>query len=129
MSRRTFLLVLVVAGLDVLSPHFWLIWVVSDLESLALGDGAFSIFGIIFAHPLSFQVPIGLLEGFDEPNLEIFPRLLLLAHILLLITLQLDRIFLMRLQVVIDLRLFASSLQVGFALILEDALERDPHVF
>lgn len=124
----TFLLVFVVAGLDVLRPHFWLILVVSDLESLALGNGSFCIFGIILADPLSFQVSIGLLEGFDEPNLIIFPPLLLLAHIFLLITLQLDRIFLLSLQVVIDLRLFGPSLQVGLTLILEDTLERDPHI-
>lgn len=128
MPRRTFLLVSVVTGLDVFRPHFWLILVVSDFESLALGNGSFCIFGIILAHPLSFQIPIGLLEGFNEPNLIIFPPLLLLAHIFLLITLQLDRIFLMSLQVVIDLRLFGPSLQVGFTLILKDALQRDPHI-
>lgn len=129
MSWRTLLLVSVITGLDVLSPHLCLILVVSDLESLALRNRPFSILRIIFAHPLRFQVSIGLLEGFDESNLIIFPSLLLFPHILLLITLQLDRIFLMRLHVVIDLRLFVASLQVGFTLILEDTLERNPHIF
>lgn len=102
--------------------------IVSDLESLALGNGSFCIFGIIFVHPLCFEVSIGLLEGFDNPNLIIFPPLLLPAHILLFVTLQLDRIFLLHWQVVIDLGLFGPSLQVGVALILKNTLEGDPHI-
>jgi hypothetical protein len=52
----------------------------------------------------------------------IFPPLFPPPHILFLVALQLDRIFLMGVLVVAVLGVFGEGLKVGFAFILKDAL-------
>ena len=98
------------------------------LEPLALRNRPLSSL-ILLVHPLSLQIPISILEGPNQTNLITLLDLPSLAHVLLLITLQFNRMFLMRVTIPAQLRLFSDSLQVRLTPLLEDALHRYFDIF